>query len=63
MKVSVDRELCAGHGQCFAFAPEVFEPDEDGFCVVRVPVPNPELADAARTGAQACPERAITVDD
>ncbi|WP_433598216.1 ferredoxin [Nocardia sp. CA-135953] len=63
MEVSVDPELCAGHGQCYTHAPDVFEPDDDGFCVVRVLAPEGELAEAARAGAQACPERAISIDD
>jgi ferredoxin len=63
MKIAVDRELCAGHGQCFAYASDVYEPDDDGFCVVRIPNTEGELAVQAEQGAQACPESAITVRD
>jgi ferredoxin len=31
MKLVVDEALCAGHGLCYAHAPEVFQPDEEGY--------------------------------
>lgn len=44
-------------------APEVFEADDDGRCVVpRADVPA-ERQDAARRGAANCPEDAITVEE
>jgi ferredoxin len=61
--VSVDRELCVGHGHWFTFAPDVYEPDDDGFCRVRVTVIRGELAVQATEGAEACPESAIAVQD
>ncbi len=61
VKVSVDRTLCMGHGQCYARASEVYEPDEDGFCVVTHAEVSGELTRAAIVGAEACPESAITV--
>ena len=30
MRLRIDAEMCTGHGRCYALAPEVFEPDEDG---------------------------------
>jgi len=61
VKVAVDRSRCTGHGRCYALAPEVYEPDDEGNGVVRrTPVP-PELRDAARRGALNCPEDAIQV--
>ena len=63
MKVIVDSEMCQGHGRCNALAPEVFPLDEVGYCAItELDVP-PELEAAARTGAGACPERAITIED
>ncbi|MEB3070674.1 ferredoxin [[Mycobacterium] vasticus] len=63
MKVSVDPNLCMGHGQCYARAPQVYQPDEDGYCVViESDVDGDLLRDAIR-GAEACPERAITVGE
>ncbi len=62
MKVRVDPDLCVGHGRCYALAPEVFEPDDFGHCVVITPEVDGAAADQARTGAENCPERAITVE-
>lgn len=63
MKVVVDSELCMGHGQCYAYAPDVYEPDEDGFCVVlKNDVEGDEL-DRALQGARVCPESAITISE
>ena len=61
MRVRVDREKCTGHGRCYALAPEVFEADDEGYCVIaREQVPA-ELADVARRGALSCPEDAIEI--
>jgi len=30
-RLYVDEALCSAHGQCFAVAPSLFEPDDDGF--------------------------------
>jgi ferredoxin len=62
MHAAVNAGLCAGHGRCYDVSPEVFAPDDEGFCEqrgTRFPVA-PGAEDAARAGAEACPERAIT---
>lgn len=61
MRVEVDPEICEGHGLCNAVAPEVYGLDDDGYAVVRVPEPGPDLAGPARDGASSCPVQAITV--
>ena len=64
MKVRVDDAVCTGHGRCYALAPDVFEPDDYGHCVIVLPdgeVP-PELEDQARVGQANCPELAISLD-
>lgn len=63
MKVRVDATACEGHGRCYALAPEVFDADDLGHCVVKQPHPTAETEAAARRGAENCPESAITVDD
>ena len=64
MKVRIDAEMCTGHGRCYALAPELFEPDDDGHGAVLhggdVP---PGHEEAARRAANNCPERAITVEE
>ncbi|KOS56730.1 hypothetical protein Z051_08300 [Rhodococcus rhodochrous KG-21] len=62
MQVEVDLGKCVGHAQCFAAASAVYDlSDEDGTCVIRyAEIPSAHEAEA-RHGADACPERAITV--
>ena len=60
--VRVDPDLCVGHGRCYVLAPDVFGTDEFGHCVVlEEQVPDALTADA-RTGAENCPEQAITIE-
>ncbi len=61
VRIIVDSERCTGHGRCYTIAPEVYEPDDDGYCQ-HLPGPAPpELRDRAVLGAANCPEDAITV--
>jgi ferredoxin len=61
MKVIVNTDACTGHARCNALAPEVYELDDNGFnSITELEVPA-GLEAAAQRGAQACPERAITV--
>jgi ferredoxin len=59
--VSVDAEVCTGHGRCYVLAPDVFEADDYGHCVVARAEVGDDLAAQARTGADNCPERAISL--
>jgi ferredoxin len=64
MNVSVDSAKCTGHARCNVVAPQVYSVDDDGFSDVGKDKPVPQgLEDAARNGAFACPERALTVTD
>lgn len=63
MKVSVDGNVCQGHGVCHMTAPDFFHlRDEDGQAYVdgdgSVPAGQEETV---QLGADSCPERAITV--
>lgn len=60
MRVTVDDDTCAGHGNCWAVCPEVFELNDDGFAIVLVERVPAEHEDAARSAVAQCPERAIT---
>ena len=61
MRVRVDRDLCIGVGNCAAFAPTVFELDQENKAVVLNPssVDDNTLLEAAKS----CPENAIIVED
>ena len=61
MKVTVDRELCIGAGNCVAIAPSVFQLDAENIAVV-----NDEdgaTEDMLWQAAEACPTNAITLED
>jgi len=61
VKVRVDRDLCIGVGNCVAYAPTVFELDEENKAVVLDPgsVDDDTLLEAAKS----CTESAILVED
>jgi ferredoxin len=65
MKVEVDRDVCAASGVCMMIAPQVFEPDDEGYARV---VGNADLGHGAGGSARAvrraelnCPSRAIRI--
>lgn len=62
-RVRVDPDVCVGHGRCYALAPEVYDADDEGHCVVRHATVEGDLLGPARVGAENCPEHAITVDE
>jgi ferredoxin len=61
LRVHLDRERCQGHGRCYVLAPGVFEADDDGYGLAVAEDVPPELEEAARKGANNCPEDAITL--
>lgn len=62
MRVRVDGAACVGHGRCYVLAPEIYEDDDRGHCVVRMPDVPGELEAKARLGAENCPEHAIQLE-
>ena len=63
MKVNLDTERCTGHGRCYALAPEVYDADDEGHCVLRHDVIPVELEGKARAGVNNCPEEALSITD
>lgn len=64
MKVSADRGVCCGSGNCVMLAPDVFDQDEEeGIVLLRRPEPPEDLHDAVREAAATCPTGAITLED
>jgi ferredoxin len=61
MRIRVERAKCVGHGRCYVLAPDVFEDDERGHCVVTKEELAPELEEQAQRGQQNCPEHAISL--
>jgi ferredoxin len=62
VRVWVDPNVCARHGECVAAAPDVFWFGEDGD-LEWLEHPPPELEGDAAYGATVCPTMAIRVDD
>ncbi|WP_181780401.1 ferredoxin [Pseudonocardia pini] len=63
MKIHIDTAKCAGHAQCAANGPDVYELDDVGYALPFDGEVPPHLEQQARLGADACPERAITIED
>jgi ferredoxin len=64
VKVSIDPELCQGHGRCFSIAPTVFAYDDLGNGVV---IGDGTLDDStielARLAQANCPEHAVSIEE
>lgn len=60
-RICVDADKCTGHGRCYTLAPDVFDADEAGHCVVLVDKVSGELESQAVTAERNCPEHAITL--
>jgi ferredoxin len=61
VRVTVDEKLCQGHTLCSVAGPDVYDLDDEGHgrpLATEIPA---EIEDQAVAGADACPERAITV--
>lgn len=62
MRIAVDLNICADHGQCAIAAPDIFLMDDDGHLVFN-DSPDDALRGDAEDAADACPEQAITILD
>ena len=60
-RVSVDADVCTGHGRCYTLAPDVFDADELGHCKILVEKVSGELEEQAVDAVQNCPEQAISL--
>ncbi|HUC37606.1 MAG TPA: ferredoxin [Acidimicrobiales bacterium] len=63
MRIKLDPDACQGHGRCYALAPDVFDSDDFGHCVLLVDeVPEGREKDAA-DAVDNCPEQALSLED
>jgi sterol 14-demethylase len=60
-KVDVDYDLCQGHANCMAEAPEVFQVDDKGILMVVDETPDNSLLKKAQAAAKYCPTSAIKI--
>jgi ferredoxin len=64
MKVIVDFDACAAHGDCVVAAPEVFDlGDDDDIVTLLQEEPPEELRTQVQAAADACPMAAIRIED
>ncbi|MGB3885420.1 ferredoxin [Gordonia sp. (in: high G+C Gram-positive bacteria)] len=59
--LTIDRVACAGHGMCYATAPELIDCDEEGDPILPDRQLTEEESARARDAVSACPERALTL--
>lgn len=63
-KIVLDTDICAGHGRCYTFAPELFYDDESGFGqIITSATLNEDNLEQAERAVKACPEVAISIVD
>ncbi|QWF77551.1 ferredoxin [Amycolatopsis sp. CA-230715] len=63
MEVRVDRSLCEANELCVAFAPEVFEIDDDDELRIVQPSPPQEEVERVTQAVTACPKNALFMSD
>lgn len=63
MKVIVDRAACCGYGICADICPSVYKLDDNGIVYVDDDIVPVGEEQAAREGAEACPQNALVVEE
>lgn len=63
MKISVNYDLCESNALCCFAAPEIFEVREDELLYVIDDNPPETMRAEVHEAINACPKRAITIDD
>lgn len=64
MRISADRDVCIGSGQCVLTEPAVFDQsEEDGLVVLLADHPSDEVADQVRQAVRLCPSGALSIQE
>jgi len=63
MRVSVDLDLCQGHGVCESEAPTVFELAKNAKVTILEDTPDEELRSAVRAAVRFCPTSALRINE
>ncbi|HWF54209.1 MAG TPA: ferredoxin [Solirubrobacteraceae bacterium] len=64
MRVIVDVDVCAAHGDCVVAAPEIFDlGDDDDVVTVINPEPDEALRASAEQAVSDCPVSAIRIEE
>ncbi|ANP51756.1 ferredoxin [Streptomyces griseochromogenes] len=61
MRITIDKDVCIGSGQCALTAPSVFNQDDDGFSALLPGREDGGSDPLVREAARACPVQAIEV--
>jgi ferredoxin len=61
MRITIDRDVCIGAGNCVFAAPEVFDQAGDGLVRLLDPDPPADLEQRVRDAVARCPSGAIAV--
>jgi ferredoxin len=61
LKVVINKPACCGYGVCAEICPEVYKLDENGMVYVDDEIVPAGLEEAAKEGADACPQSALAV--
>jgi ferredoxin len=62
MRIRLDTDACQGHGRCYTLAPELFDSDDVGHCVLVADEVPAGMEQAARNGVENCPENALSLE-
>ncbi len=62
-RVVLDTERCTGHGRCYDLAPDLFDADDRGHCVVMVDEVPDDRHQVAQLAVESCPEQALRLVD
>lgn len=60
-EITVDRDLCQGHGVCESEAPSVFAVSKDGVLAVLAERPSDAERQAVDAAVKYCPTHALTI--
>jgi ferredoxin len=63
MKIRLDPARCTGHGRCYTLAPNVFDADDEGHCVLLAAEVPAAHEREARSAVLNCPEDAIAISE
>jgi ferredoxin len=63
MRIRLDSDACQGHGRCYSLAPDIFDADDFGHCVLLTAHVPTEREHDARSAVENCPEQALFLED
>ena len=63
MRLTIDAEMCTGHGRCYTLSPQLLSDDEEALSPSEARRSTSRRSrGAARDAALSCPEGAISID-